>query len=416
MLALAAFTGCDDFNQLRDCARLADGGRVSAEFCPFDAGAEADRDAGTYRLEAFFKAALPTIGGRFGRGLSVSPSGNVVVVGDNQANEVTVFEFDGGWRIRETLRSDPASNFGRSVSIAPDESTIVVGAPGAGFASAVNGARLTGSVDEGLGVSVAAHSPRKWMAGASFLDGGTCGCEAGGVRLSDGGVLLPPAEFAVFGGGFGTRVLSTLNGNRLIVGAPNEDGGPVRSGAVYVYDETPAGWALSARLTNPDLLNFAGLGTSLAANAAGTVVVASAPSDFGPSGSQQFAGSASVFSEMPDGGWGLRVVREATIRAVALYGAGLAMSADGDTLAVGGTGAGSMQGAVDIYDGKLQLVQHLEALPGTGFGSSVALSADARLLVVSAGSDPSLCSGVWPIPCGGTTDGGSGAVYVFRRK
>jgi hypothetical protein len=153
-------------------------------------------------------------------------------------------------------------------------------------------------------------------------------------------------------------------------------------------------------------------------NTRGTVVIAGAFNDFGPIGTQQFSGSATVFAQETDGGWTLRrTLREPIIRAGALYGGAVAMSGNEDTFAVGGAYAGFAQGgAVDIYDESFQVVQHLDALPGISFGANLAMTPDARLLVVSAAGDQSGCAGVRPTPCGADAGTALGAVYVFWRR
>lgn len=138
------------------------------------------------------------------------------------------------------------------------------------------------------------------------------------------------------------------------------------------------------------------------------------------------SGAVYVFRRRPDG-WTQDAVLEAfDARAGDRFGAALAISASGDTVAVGASSADGDQaersGAVYVFhrSGSNFLLQARLA-PGQldtddGFGASVSLSADGTRLAVGAPAEDSSLTGVHGFP--GVADQSaseSGAVFLFHR-
>ncbi len=119
------------------------------------------------------------------------------------------------------------------------------------------------------------------------------------------------------------------------------------------------------------------------------------------------------------------------------FGEGLALSADGNFLAVGayledglnvGVGSQPQRGAVDANVGAVYVfrrgdagwlqeayIKPAKALPGAQFGFRVALSGNGQRLLVGSPSDASGASGVGANPSAGPARAASGAAYVFDR-
>lgn len=186
---------------------------------------------------------------------------------------------------------------------------------------------------------------------------------------------------------FGGDVALSADGTTLAVAAPFEDGGEAgidgdgadnsltQSGAVYVYTRQGGQWTLQAYLkaSNPDANDF--------------------------------------------------------------FGAGISLSADGNTLAVGAYGedsdaigsngnqlsnAAPSAGAVYVFErgdagwAQASYLKATNTASGASFGSAVALSGDGSTLLVGAPGDDGNATGVNSVPADYTATN-SGAAYVYRR-
>jgi hypothetical protein len=186
------------------------------------------------------------------------------------------------------------------------------------------------------------------------------------------------------GDGFGFRV--ALREDTLLVGAPLDDEGAVRSGAAYVYVRDSTSWRMEQRLKAPARVSESRYGTALAIDSQTAVVGAFWENHGGFSR----AGAAYVYTRAAGGAWsdGLRLTAP-TPRQLAQYGA--VVDVQGTTLVVAAPHnpletASNHNGEVHIYSlaaGGPQQVQTLTAanpLVGDEFGSHVALRDDALLV------------------------------------
>jgi hypothetical protein len=225
---------------------------------------------------------------------------------------------------------------------------------------------------------------------------------------------------------FGWRVALSADGNVLAVGAPYEDGsGAVANeaaesaGAVYVYMRDPNGWSGPQYLkaSNPNAYDF--FGSSIALNDDGTVLAVGAPYEDSsttginsvPNTAAFGAGAVYVFSRSGSS-WSAPVyIKAPNTHADAAFGSTVALSSDGNVLAVGqpgddsaATGIGGNQiancalpvtncanssGAVFIYSRNGTnwspnpvYIKAPATLQYTFFGNSVTLSSAGDLLVV----------------------------------
>jgi hypothetical protein len=252
------------------------------------------------------------------------------------------------------------------------------------------------------------------------------------------------------------QVALSADGTTMVVGAPNEssnatgvngnqaDNSLVASGAAYVFVRGATGWVQQAYLksSNPDVSDWFGSivaisadGNTLAVGAYGEDSIASTIDGNQADNSASSAGAVYVFvrtgttwtqqayvkpSNMTDGDW---------------FGEALALSSDGNTLAVGslnedsaatginGNGADNTvrsSGAAYVFvrSGTTWSQQAYVKASNTDsfdyFGYSVALSGDGNTLAVGAPDEASNATGLY----GSQTDNSaisSGAAYVFGR-
>jgi hypothetical protein len=272
-----------------------------------------------------------------------------------------------GAQLSETDWNENAQNFGHAVAISADGRTIAVGAPylddppdpsnpqvnygivyvfsepaTGGWANATQTAELTasdGAAGGSLGFSVAVSG-----------DGDTIFAGAPDHSADQGSVYVftkpsnsawqdatQTAELTETGGSptasLGISVAASTDGSTVVAGAPGSTY-PASGGAAYVFSEPESGWqneTQTATLGVSDSVDI-NAGASVAVSGDGETI---AVGQYGPSGG---ANAAFVYSEPPSGGWGNATetadltVSDPTTESL---GANLAMAADGDTIAVG---------------------------------------------------------------------------------
>ena len=229
-----------------------------------------------------------------------------------------------------------------------------------------------------------------------------------------------------------------LDGDTLVVGAPQEDSSAVgvnssqfadasasaNHGAVYVFVRSGGVWAQQAYLKpivhNP-LDNF---GQSVAIS--GNTIVVGAPGE--DSGNRSPADDS-----LPESGAAYVFVRNGTtwtqqayLKASSIganYNFGSSVAISGDTLAVGAPadgGAGLGAGAVFVFTRQLDVwteeaaVRGLNTGPGDRFGISIALSGDT--LAVGATGEDNNAIGIRPSHAENDLRVESGAAYIFVRS
>ena len=188
----------------------------------------------------------------------------------------------------------------------------------------------------------------------------------------------PPVRGAIPEAGFGSAVAISADGHTIAVGSQQASLGTLTPPQTRVYRWTGRSWdQLGAPLPGgPDT----DAGTTAALSADGSTVVVGSPREGG-------AGTVRVFDWTNDG-WVVRsdeLVGRGELRA---FGHAVAISADGDTIAVGeprGTGA---QGRVTVYDWQqetwIRRGADLDNPTARYAGRSVALSADGTTVAFGA--------------------------------
>lgn len=191
------------------------------------------------------------------------------------------------------------------------------------------------------------------------------------------------------GDAFGGAVVLSTDGSTLAVGALYADvNGNADQGSVTVFTRSGGKWAEQGVLTIAGGAND-WFGYSIAMSADGSTVAVGAV--YATVDGNKAQGSASVFARS-GGKWALqKTLTAADGTAGDLFGYSVSLSADGSTLAVGATGSDvngtADQGTASVFtrDGGWTLQQVLTtAKPAAkaNFGSSVALSADGNTLAV----------------------------------
>ena len=263
------------------------------------------------------------------------------------------------------------------------------------------GAKLVGSgasgpAEQGRSVAISADGATAALGG--WQDGSGQGAawvftRAGGAWSQQGGKLA--GSGAAGAASQGSAVALSSDGDTLVVGGFTDDGGV---GAAWVFTRDAEGWAQQGeKLVPSDAAGPAQLGISAAVSADGNTAI------LGGWGDDSGFGAAWVFTREA-GAWaqqgGKLVAADAA--GAAAQGCSVAVSADGNTAAVGGWGDRSGAGAVWVYtraDGAWS--QQGGRLVGGGAigrasqGTAVALSADGDTLVVGGWGDNAGLGAAW---------------------
>jgi hypothetical protein len=257
------------------------------------------------------------------------------------------------------------SHVGRSVALSADGNTALIGAP-----------RDAGE------------------AGAAWVFVRTGSTWSQQARLE-----APRAQGSAF---FGRGVALSADGNTALVGDP---GHAVRAGAAWVFRRSGGEWAVQSMLLPSDESGPGQFGRSVALTGDGALALVGGFAD------AQFAGAAWTFAQS-GGTWTQEGTKLTPTEAVgeAMFGRGVALSADGTTAAVGGTrdsaGAGSVWTYTRSGGGWEQTGPKLTGAGEVGrgqLGEAVALSGDGSTLVAGAPADELNTGAAWVFVRSGAT-------------
>ncbi len=303
----------------------------------------------------------------------------------------------------------------------------------AGLKDAIGYLKATTPVaSEGLGYALALSADGSTLAaGAPYHSNSPTLPVSGGVRIfthdgtgkwSDMPLIEPPTPTA--GAYFGGAVALSADGSVLAVGAVGQNNA---QGVVFLYRRNQGGWTLEAQIQAGNADNDDIFGTSLALSADGSLLAVGARREDGsgsgvnatPDNAANDTGAVYLFRNAS--GW----TQEAYIKSdnpqdYDYFGAAVALSADGNRLAVGAIGeSANDSGAVFIFDydtntGWSQQARLKAANAGVNdnFGNAVALSADGKTLAVGAVYEDSDTTGIDGAYNNNAND--SGAVYLFE--
>lgn len=303
---------------------------------------------------------------------------------------------DSGWRQQAYIKASNTESsdlFGWSVSLSDDGNTLAVGAPYENStATGIDGGETDNSASDAGAVYVFRRSGTTWSqqayvkasnteagdafgwsvslsengntlaVGARFEDSNANevgGDESDNSAASSGAVYVftyespvwsqqayVKAEFSAAGDTFGQSVSLSDNGNRLAIGAPNDnDGfGSSDSGAVYIYSRSSNAWSFEDTLQAfpRDSGDLFGSSVSLSGN--GRSVAVGAPSesssatgiDGNASNNDAASSGAAYIFTFSGSAWSTQAyIKADNTDADDNFGASIALSSDGNTLAVG---------------------------------------------------------------------------------
>ncbi|WP_434525164.1 FG-GAP repeat protein [Photorhabdus asymbiotica] len=320
------------------------------------------------------------VSGYGGRALSLNRNGNVLAVGiDNRSSDGghgSVFVYhrlaNGVWEKSAKLWLSEANvqqHFGCSVSLSADGTLLAVGAYGWGSGSLTNcGAvylyQYDGKKWSQLGERLTLASPAQGdMFGVKLslsADGSTLAVAATGRNGNNGEVTLfhrygtywqprPPLNSLTSpsldsSDSFGASLSLNDSGDILAVGCPGEKG---NVGAVYLYLRYRNAWQ-SMGILREAVTAGERFGSELSLSSDGRVLVVSTPVGKDNTGVQTGAG---WWFSYQDEQW----ITQGRLLAVDgelshKFGAGICLSGDGNTLAIGASGWKSGEGKVYLYD------------------------------------------------------------------
>jgi hypothetical protein len=254
------------------------------------------------------------------------------------------------------------------------------------------------------------------------------------------------------GDSFGFTVALSADGNTLAVGADFEDSrssginstpdeSATNAGAVYVYTHTTSGWSQQAYIKASNAGAGDNFGRSVALSGDGNTLAVgarnegSATTGTNSTPNESASGSGAVYVYTRSGSTWLQqaYVKASNTGAFDSFGNAVALSSDGNTLAVGAnlensssTGINSTPnelassaGAVYVYTrsgsiwSQQAYVKASNSGAGDSFGLDVALSGDGNTLAVGATFEDSSATGSNSTP--NELAANAGAVYVYTR-
>ena len=397
----------------------------------------------TWTQRALLQPSTLNVGDGFGVAVAVSGDGNTIAVGaygDSSvaagSGAVYVFSCVGGqWTEQARLKASNAGGgdrFGANVSLSADGNTLAVGAPDEDSSSVgINGVQGNESAANSGAVYVFTRSGSTWTQQAY-------------VKASNTGA----------GDSFGSAVRLSSNGDTLAVGAYNENSAATGingnqadesmpdAGAVYVFTRSGAAWSQQAyvKASNTDAgddfglhLALSGDGNTLAVGARGEASASTGIGGIEADNTAEFAGAVYVFTRSGATWTQQAYIKASNAQTDDRFGRSVALSADGNVLAVGAVDESSaatglegdqtkngaaLSGAVYEFvrsGSSWTQVRYIKASNTEArdfFGWSVALSSDASTLAVGASDEDSAATGIDGNQADNTALS-AGAVYVF---
>ena len=418
------------------------------------------RISGVWAQQAYVKASNTAAFAFFGGAVALSGDGNTLVVGASGAESAYIFtRTSGAWSQQALVTASNAEvgdMFGAALALSGDGNTLAVGAfseasevagviPGAPTESATPNAASGGN---GAGaVYVYTRSGAAWSQQAYV--------KASNPEASDN--LGTPGDL------FGSAIALSSNGNTLAVGAPFESSaitgvrsgavsevtagnGSSMSGAAYVYLRSGTTWTQQAYVKASNTGDFDTFGNAVALSGDGNTLAVGAPGEassgtgVGSTPDELAGGSGAAYVYSRGGStWSQQAfVQASNTGSNDSFGNALALSGDGNTLAVGapmedGSGLGAVGTAGAVYDdlaadagaayvytrsGGTWSTQTFVKASNTGsgdqFGWALTLSDDGNTLAVGARMEDGVVTGIGTAPGDGiVTSKDAGAVYLY---
>ena len=259
-----------------------------------------------------------------------------------------------------------------------------------------------------------------------------------------------PVEDAHFGcggtltGHAGNAMAISQDGTTMAIGAPHESSGAkgingnqndksvYSAGAVYVFTKAGNSWAQQAYVKASNPMQSANFGSTIALSRDGNTMAVAAyyesSAATGINGNQDDrsipeAGAVYVFTRTGTTWAQQAYVKSSMTRANVLFGYGVGLSANGDTLAVAEYDADRGKGALYVLTRTGGVWTHQARIQATNgepqdsLGYSIAISEDGNTIAAGAADEDCLTPGVNPPGCDHdqSDNTSAGAAYVFVR-
>jgi hypothetical protein len=330
--------------------------------------------------------------------------------------------------------TDAGDQLGYSVAMSGDGNTLAVGAPSeSSAASGINGNQTDNSLPQAGAVYVYVHSVNGWSQQAYIKSSNPDLRDQFGLALA----LSADGNTLAVGTGFEDSSAKGINGNQL-------DNNASQSGAVYVFTRNGIVWTQQAyiKASNTETGDEFGLAVTLSGDG-NTLAVGAKLEDSSATGingnqndnSATDSGAVYIFSRAGTTWSQSTYVKASNTEANDWFGNSVALSSDGNTLAVGanledsaatgingnqGDNSATDSGAVYVFVrsggtwGQQAYVKASNTDPGDWFGISTSLSGDGNTMIVGACCEDSNAKGL----NGNQADNsapGAGAAYLFGR-
>jgi hypothetical protein len=332
-------------------------------------------------------------------------AGALVCISPSAASAQPLFVQQGP-KLTAPEQEQVGGGFGAQVALSADGNTALVGDPGDNvFAGAVwtyvrsgstwsqLGPKLTGPGEVGagrfgLGVALSADGRTALISGATddnYRGAAWVFTRSGSSWIQQGPKLTASKEGKE--GAFGHGIALSADGNTALFSGELEPE-PSRAGAVWVFTRSGSTWSEVTKLRPTDEVATAEFGWSLALSPDGTTALVGGPYETGPDGGEN-TGSAWAFTRSGSA-WaqqGPKFAIYANGPEIGPYKLGwsVALSSDGNTALVGAPYEGLNTGAAWVFTRSAgvwavqgRALMGTEVPEGTGFGWSLALSADGN--------------------------------------
>jgi hypothetical protein len=395
--------------------------------------------AGTsWSQRAYIKASDTAPGASFGSSVALSADGSTLAVGAigaSMSGAVYVFTRTGGTYTQSALllasNAEPNDAFGYALALSEDGNTLAASAVNeSSAASGIDGNQADNSLNDSGAVYVFTRVGGTWSQQAYVKASNPGqGSQFGySLALSGGGDTLAAGSPAELSGAIG------IDGNQL-------DTSCAGCGAVYVFRRSGSQWAQDAYVKPSNTHPNEAFGWSVALDGDGVGLAVGAAFEkskaMGIDGDQadrSAPGSGAVYAFVRDTAW----AQQAYIKAINTetsdgFGSLIALSHDGNTLAVGATqessnatgiggdpfnNSAAQSGAAYVLVRQGTRWSHFAYVKATNTDAgdaygAVALSRDASTLVVGAPQEASNATGIGGNGADNSTSQ-SGAAYVYR--
>ncbi len=205
-----------------------------------------------------------------------------------------------------------------------------------------------------------------------------------GNTWSQQGKQLQTTGFHGYNSFFGFSAALSANGNILVLGSPGAD---FKNGAAWPFFQSGGTWSNTDKLVGTGAVGASYQGCALALSADGTTLAVGGNADNSSSG-------AVWMYTLSNSNWIPYSAGKIAGASGSAFGTSVALSSDGNTMAVGGPGDSGGMGACWIFVQTNGVWTNYQKLVGSnpggstpGQGNSVCLSSDGRLLAVGASKD-----------------------------